>query len=106
MVTLSDELGPVHFYLLPYVDPPAANSLFPEPPARTFQEAFDKAAAPILEDADFSKRNVLICHGTFCRTKSDGVQAAEESVGGADLVDLRQYRDFDYICLLYTSRCV
>ena len=103
-VTLSDKLGPVHFYLLPYVDPLAANGLFPEPSARTFQEAFDKAAAPILADADFSERNVLVCHGTFCRTKQDGVQAAEESVGGADLVDLRQYRDFDYIAAGHIHR--
>lgn len=103
-VTLQDELGPVHFYLLPFVDPAAANSLFPEPPAKTFQEAFDKAAAPILADADFSQRNVLVCHGTFCRTKKDGVQAAEESVGGADLVNLRPYGDFDYIAAGHLHR--
>lgn len=103
-VTLIDQLGPVHFYLLPFVDPAAANSLFPDPASKTYQEAFDKAASPIVNVADFSERNVLICHGTFCRVKQDGVSAAEESVGGADLVDLRQYRDFDYIAAGHIHR--
>lgn len=92
-----DEWGEVHFYLLPFVDPPAANSLFRNPPAKTFQQAFDKVAASILKNADFKKRNVLVCHGAFCCTKKDGTLAAEVQIGGADLIDLRGYRDFDYI---------
>ena len=96
-VTLQDDFGPVHFYLLPFVDPAAANSLIPDPPVKTFQEAFDKVIVPIIKDVDWSERNILICHGTFCCTKKDDTQAAEVNVGGADLVDLRQYRKFDYI---------
>lgn len=59
-VTLSDEHGPVHFWLMPYVQRALAQHFWPDDDTRTYETA----ARTILRHAEinFSERNVLLAH--------------------------------------------
>lgn len=101
-VALSDEWGPVCFHLLPWLDPAAVNSLFPEEErVRTMQEAFDRMTESVFLNVKPGVRNVLVCHGYFSMG-SGGSQA--EELGGSELVDLSAYRDFSYIAAGHIHR--
>lgn len=101
-VTLSDEYGPVQFHLLPWVEPAAVNSLEPdEPRVRTMQEAFDRMAAKLRANIDSGARQVLLCHGFF---EGGAPLFGEEELGGAELVSLAAFADFDYIAAGHIHR--
>lgn len=103
-VTLTDKYGPVCFYLLPYLDPPTIRTIYPDEKVSGWQQAFDRAAVPILSAADAGTRNVLLCHGFFCCTKETNAAAAEAELGGADLVNLNAFTEFSYVAAGHVHR--
>lgn len=100
-VTLTDEHGKVDFWLLPYISPADARTLFPQCEAHTFGEAYTAFMGEILPRMDKSHRNVLVAHGFFSGF-SHGVETelitsdSELSIGGADVTDSVLFADFDY----------
>ena len=102
-VILQDEWGPVRFYLLPWLDPAAVNSLDPDRDrVRTAQEAFDRMAETIRKTACENERKVLVCHGYFCATDSE----REGALGGSELVSLAAFSDFSYVAAGHIHRRV
>ena len=59
-VTLSDEYGPVHFWLLPYITRAQVQHFWPDEDTRTYESA----VRTVLNHAemDGSERNVLLAH--------------------------------------------
>ena len=91
-VTLTDEYGPVNFYLMPFVRPAAAG-------CRTTEEA---VASLLPKELDEQERNVLITHFFVTwQEREPELSDAETTihVGGIDNVDGRCFAPFDYVAL-------
>ena len=93
--TLTDEHGPVHLYLLPFVKPVHVRRCFPEREIETYTDAV--AAAVKAMDVDPAARNVLVTHQFV--TGAARCESEEVSVGGADNVDASVFDGFDYVAL-------
>lgn len=111
-VTLHDDQGPVHFFLLPYFTLPQLRALFPDDPPSTLSEGFARLLSENAGQFDWSQRNLLICHGFFLRLSHRGEEAPsltdsagqECQLGTSELVDLTPADGFDYIALGHIHR--
>lgn len=98
-ITLTDEHGPVNFYMLPFIKPVHVRAAFPDDEMAQSISTFTEAIGFAIEkmDVDTGERNVLIAHqfvtGAF-RSESE-----EISIGGLDNVDPEVFKDFDYTAL-------
>ncbi len=94
-VTLTDEHGPVDFYLLPFIKPAHVRRYFPEADIASYTDALRVAIEAM--NIDPTHRNVLITHQFVTgATRSD---SEEISVGGTDNVDASVFAPFDYVAL-------
>lgn len=95
--TLSDEYGPLNFYLMPFVKPALVRRYYPE--VETYQEA----AEAIINHGDIDKsgRNILIAHQFITSGDQIPEQCDSESVsiGGLDNIDAAIFDAFDYVAL-------
>lgn len=94
-LTLTDEYGPVHLYLLPFVKPIQVRRLFPDQEIDGYTGAL--AAAIGAMGVDASARNVLAAHQFV--TGAERCESEEVSVGGLDNVDASVFEPFDYVAL-------
>lgn len=94
-VKLTDEHGPVYFWLLPFVKPAHVRKHFPEESIESYTDAVRVAVEKL--DLDTGVRNVLLTHQFVigCTT----CDSEEISVGGSDHVDAAVFADFDYVAL-------
>lgn len=99
-VTLEDELGPVDFYLIPYLTPSDGKNLFPDQGVRSFQDSYRLLLEHNQPRIQQSQRSVVVAHGHFYPTDVEGVDAvradSESVIGGLDLVDAKLFSQFDY----------
>jgi exonuclease SbcD len=94
-ITLEDECGSIHVWMLPFVKPAHVKRFFPEEIIESYTDA---CAAAIKHMAmDPSQRNVLLTHQFV--TGSATCDSEEISVGGTDNVDAAVFADFDYVAL-------
>lgn len=100
-VTLQDELGPVHFYLLPFVKPAFVRGILGE-----HVTTYDEALHRLLEREEINRqeRNVLVSHQFYVRDReeADQVERAETevyTVGNIDSVTADCLCAFDYAAL-------
>lgn len=99
-VTLEDEYGEIHFYMLPFVKPATVRRFYPDDAIESYTDAIRAAIAHM--NVDYSKRNVLIAHQFVTgalRSDSEDV-----SVGGLDNVDAGVFQGFDYVALGHIHR--
>jgi exonuclease SbcD len=98
-VTLSDTLGEVNFWLLPFFKPATVRGYFSEREIDTY----DDALAAILEtaDIDWDQRNVLVSHQFYTRSGVSPERSDSElnPVGGLDAIDFTPLDRFDYVAL-------
>ena len=94
-VTLTDDHGPVDFYLLPFIKPAHVRRYFPEADIATYTDALRVAIAALPIDP--TRRNVLITHQFV--TGASRSDSEEISVGGTDNVDASVFTPFDYVAL-------
>lgn len=94
-VTLHDELGPVHVWLLPFVKPAHMRRWFPDADIESYTDAVAEAVAHM--DIDTAARNVLVTHQFVTGGTRSGSE--ELSVGGTDNVDSGVFAPFDYVAL-------
>jgi len=98
-VVLTDALGPINFYLLPFFKPSAVRFEFGDMEINEFDEAmnFYLAANPI----DLYERNVLVTH-QFVAGSSASIESESEmplSVGGSSQIAADHFSMFDYVAL-------
>ena len=98
-VVLTDALGPINFYLLPFFKPSAVRFEFGTMEINEFDEAmnFYLAANPI----DLNERNVLVTH-QFVAGSSASIESESEmplSVGGSSQIAADHFSMFDYVAL-------
>ena len=94
-ITLQDEHGPVHFWLLPFLKPAHVKRFFPDEPIESHTDACRAAITQM--NVDFSARNVLVTHQFVTGGARSGSE--ELSVGGTDNVDSSVFAPFDYVAL-------
>ena len=98
-VTLYDEFGPVHFYLLPFFRPGAIRSQLPDVRIETYDDAV-RAAVDHM-NVNGSERSVLLAHHFVCAAGQMPLQSDSEMpfLGGLELVHASSFDDFDYVAL-------
>lgn len=98
-VTLRDERGEVHFWLLPFIRPSSVRGFIGEREIETYSDAL----AAILESAGIEDagRNVLVSHQFFTSPGVIPVRSESEvnPVGGLDAIDAALLSRFDYVAL-------
>lgn len=97
-VTLEDAVGPVHFYLLPFLKPAFVRRALGREIADT-GEAVSAALEGLPERPE--ERNVLVAHQFVCAggILPDTCESESLSVGGTDGVDASLFDGFDYVAL-------
>ena len=94
-VTLTDEYGSVHFWLLPFVKPAHVRRYFPDEGIESYTDALRAAIGHM--NVDFTARNVLVTHQFV--TGAATCESEEVSIGGSDNVDGAVFDGFDYVAL-------
>lgn len=98
-ITLTDALGPVHVYLLPFLKPAVATPFFPDTPPETYTDAVRAALASCPVNP--AERNILVAHQfvTSSTTEPERCDSENISIGGLDNVDVSAFDAFDYVAL-------
>jgi exonuclease SbcD len=96
---LSDEYGPVCFWLLPFIRPSTVRALAGIEDREDYNEMM--AAALATADIDYTCRNILVSHQLYVKV---GVAASRSEselspVGGLDGIDVGAIEGFDYAAL-------
>lgn len=103
-VTLEDEYGEVHFYLLPFTKPSYVRGKLEGEPIGSYEEA----VRGLLEEEqiDSSARNVLLSHQFYTAGSwsPDTCDSEIRMVGGVDEVNTGVLKDFDYAALGHIHR--
>ena len=99
-VKMTDEYGPVNFYLLPFIKPSDVRNAYPEAQIESYTDAVREAIAHLKLDA--TQRNVLVAH----QFVTDSVRSESEdvSIGGMDNVNAAAFDGFDYVALGHLHR--
>ncbi|MDV7680776.1 exonuclease SbcCD subunit D [Erysipelothrix rhusiopathiae] len=105
VVTLQDDLGPVHFHMIPSIKPSMVRNYHPKFTGTTFQEAFEF----IFQDLKINQedRNVAIAHQFVIGNGTTPILSDSEigpSVGGLDAIDASLFQKFDYVALGHIHR--
>jgi exonuclease SbcD len=102
-ITLKDEYGPLHVYLLPFVKPAVVRAYYDEE-----IESYNDAVNVIISNEKISmdERNILVAHqfvtsGGVSPERSDSENI---SLGGLDNVEASLFRNFDYVALGHIHR--
>lgn len=111
-VVLTDQYGPVNFYLLPFVKPSAVKAVIgTDPKGNNF--SYDETVRRLLdrEAIDLSERNVLVSHQFYLPkgTAAEDVERAESeitTVGNIDQVGADVLAPFDYAALGHIHRAM
>ncbi len=97
-VTLQDAVGPVDFYLMPFLKPALVRPWFPE------VEDYPSAIAAALSGLPLepTRRNVLLAHQFV--TGAQCSESEERSIGGVDEIPAALFDGFDYVALGHLHR--
>ena len=104
-VTLTDEQGPVNFYLVPFAHPAEVRDVLGQEDIRDQNAAMQAILAKIKDLWNPAERNVLVTHG-FVRgfeepelSDSEKPLSYTESIGGVDFIEAEIFQGFDYVAL-------
>lgn len=97
-VTLTDEYGPVTFWLMPYVFPAAVAQVLQDDAIRDYDGAVRRLLAE--QQMDAAARNVIVAHQNVTAFGAEAPRGGSESaVGGVGQVEYTAFDAFDYAAL-------
>ncbi len=105
-ITINDDYGRVNFFMLPYTDPAIVRNEYKDVNIRTHNQAMKAIMERLNGNFDKSERNILITHG-YARGISELAFSDSErplSIGGADYVEIENFKDFNYTALGHLHR--
>ena len=94
-ISLKDNYGAVHIYMLPFIKPVHVRSVFPVETVESYTDAVRAAISHM--DIQESERNILVTHQFV--TGAQRSDSEDICVGGADNVDVSVFDGFDYVAL-------
>lgn len=98
-ITLTDQYGPVHFHLIPYVEPADVRPMFPDHKIQTHQEAMEQIVQQIKRNEDMNERHVLIAHAFITGGMESDSEERLSMIGGSPYIDAHIFHDFHYVAL-------
>jgi len=103
-VTLTDEDGPVHFYLLPFADYAVVREVLKEKDIKSLEEATRATLA--RNELDLKARNVLVTHAFVSGNELPLESDSEKKliIGGKENVPATVFKNFDYVALGHLHR--
>ena len=98
-VTLTDEYGPVNFFLLPFFRPGHIRAQAQEETVAGYDDAVRVAVSHMPVDP--TQRNVLVGHQFVCAAGQMPIRSDSEMLfaGGTELVSAAHFAPFDYVAL-------
>lgn len=98
-VTLTDEFGPVHIYLLPFIKPALVSPHYADQDILSYEDAV-KAVINACQ-IDTKERNILVAHQFITSGSTEPERSDSETIaiGGLDNIDASVFEPFDYIAL-------
>ena len=100
-IELTDEYGPVDFYLLPFLKPGYLRPLLPDGSALSYEESVRFLLS--REKIDSGRRNVILSHQFYMAGQSEpetcDSEIAVAMAGGLDKIDISVLDAFDYAAL-------
>lgn len=107
-VILHDEVGEVHFHLVPFTDPSVVRQLYDDDSIRTYDDALLAMVNRIKQSLDPNARHVFVTHFfvTPQGEKQDNTSESERvlSIGGIEYVNAEHFVDFNYVALGHLHR--
>jgi len=96
---LTDDIGEVNVYMLPFIKPANVRRFYPESEIESYEDAVKVVIDKSKIDA--SKRNVLVAHQfiTSAGIEPEKCESENISLGGLDKVDASVFDSFDYVAL-------
>ncbi|KUO66012.1 MAG: exonuclease sbcCD subunit D [Gracilibacter sp. BRH_c7a] len=98
-ISIQDEFGPVHIYLLPFIKPAMVSPYYADQEILSYEDG----VKAVINDTriDTKERNILVAHqfitsGTKQPERSDSETIA---IGGLDNIDASVFEPFDYVAL-------
>ncbi len=102
-ITVEDEYGPLHVYLLPFIRPAHVR-----PHVEAKIDSYDEAVAAVLStrELETNQRNILLAHQFVVSGDKQPELSDSEvmPVGGLDAVDASLFGAFDYVALGHLHR--
>lgn len=98
-VTLYDQDGPVHFHLIPYVEPAEVAYAFEDEAIKTHQQAAEVLIRDIEQRFNMDDRHVWIGHSFLAGGMESESEERLSMIGGSPYVDARLFKAFSYVAL-------
>lgn len=98
-ITLHDEDGPVHFHLIPYIEPADARAYFGDETINSHEQAMEKIVEEINQQADMKERNVIVGHAFLAGGMESESEERLSMIGGSPYIDSQLFKDFSYVAL-------
>ncbi|MBX0356284.1 exonuclease SbcCD subunit D [Halobacillus sp. Nhm2S1] len=98
-VTLYDQDGPVHFHLIPYVEPAEVAYAFEDESIKTHQQAAEVLINDIEQRFNMADRHVWIGHSFLAGGMESESEERLSMIGGSPYVDARLFKAFSYVAL-------
>ncbi|MCP3025915.1 exonuclease SbcCD subunit D [Halobacillus sp. A5] len=98
-VTFHDEEGPVHFHLIPYVEPAEVAYVFNDDSIKSHQQASRRLIQHIEDHYDMNERHVWVGHSFIAGGMESESEERLSMIGGTPYVDAELFRNFSYVAL-------
>lgn len=98
-VTLHDNHGPVHFHLIPYVEPAEVAHVFEDRSIRSHHQAAQKIIEDINERFPQNERHVWIGHAFLAGGMESESEERLSMIGGSPYIDAQIFHHFAYVAL-------
>jgi len=104
-VILTDEDGPINFYLIPYAPPAVVREVLSCSEVCDHDTAMQATMARIHANWNCEERNIVVTHGFIRGTEELEMSESEKplsitlAVGGTDYVDIKNFDGFTYTAL-------
>lgn len=98
-IVIHDEHGPVHFHLIPYVEPAAVRALFEDEQVHSHHTAMESIINKIKKTYDMTERHVVIGHAFIAGGMESESEERLSMIGGSPYVDASLFQEFSYVAL-------
>ncbi|SDL68484.1 exonuclease SbcCD subunit D [Sediminibacillus halophilus] len=98
-VTLYDEHGPIHFHLIPYMEPADARAYFQDDSIQSHQKAMEAVITHIEKRHDMEERHVFIGHAFLAGGMESESEERLSMIGGSPYIDAGLFKNFSYVAL-------
>ncbi|MDL4839714.1 exonuclease SbcCD subunit D [Aquibacillus rhizosphaerae] len=98
-VTIQDQFGPVHFHLIPYIEPADARAFFQDETIQSHQTAMQAVVNHIEQNNDMTARHVFVGHAFLAGGMESESEERLSMIGGSPYIDTNLFKKFTYVAL-------